>query len=115
MKRHKRTLATGISEVDQVFIQQSDILVDDPLEDEPVNLCMDVYKEKIHSYGSLDKLKQRIVVGGYLHNKDLIGDAWSPTASRSTLKYFLSYDVENKARVHQLDFSGSFLQGKVKN
>ena len=38
---------------------------------------------------SLDKLKLRIVVRGYLQNKELVGDTWSPTASMGTLKYFL--------------------------
>ena len=32
-----------------------------------------------------------------------------------TLKYFLSDTAKHKARVHQLDFIGSFLQAKVKN
>ena len=32
-----------------------------------------------------------------------------------TLKYFLADAVKNKARVHQLDFIGAFLQAKFKN
>ena len=32
-----------------------------------------------------------------------------------TLKYFLSYASKHKARVHQLDFIGAFLQAKLKN
>ena len=46
--------------------------------------CMDIYKEKIQSDGSIEELKLRIVVGGDLQNKDLIGDTWSPTASITT-------------------------------
>ena len=76
---------------------------------------MDVYKAKIQSDGSLDKLKLRIVVRGDLQNKEMVGDTWSPTASMRTLKYFLADADKNKARVHQLDFIGSFLQAKVKN
>ena len=38
--------------------------------------CMDVYKAKIRSDGSLDKLKLRIVVRGDLQNKYLVGDIW---------------------------------------
>ena len=49
---------------------------------------MDVYKSKIKSDESLDKLKLRIEVRGYLKNKGLVGDTWSPTASMRTLKYF---------------------------
>ena len=42
-------------------------------------------------------------------------DSWSPTASMRTLKYFLEYAFNHKARVQQLDFIGLLLQGKVKN
>ena len=76
---------------------------------------MDVYKSKIQSNGSLDKLKLRIVVRGDFHNKEMVGDTWSPTASMRTLKYFLADAAKHKARVHQLDFIGEFLQDKVKS
>ena len=45
----------------------------------------------------------------------MIGDTWSPTASMRTLKYFLADAAKHKARVHQLDFIGAFLQANVKN
>ena len=45
----------------------------------------------------------------------MVGDTCSPTSSMRTLKYFLAYAAKHKARVHQLDFIGSFLQAKVKN
>ena len=76
---------------------------------------MDVYKAKIQSDGSLDKLKLRNVVRGYFQNKEMVRDTWSPTASTRTLKYFLAYAAKHKARVRQLDFIGAFLQAKVKN
>ena len=75
---------------------------------------MDVYKAKIQSDGSLDKLKLRIVVKGYLQNNELVGDTWSQKAFMEVLKYFLADSVNHRARVHQLDFIGSFLQGKFK-
>ena len=90
-------------------------MIEDPKDGEPVTPCMDVYKAKIQSDGSLDKLKIRIVVGGDFQNKEMIGYNWSPTASMRTLKYFLSDAAKHKSRVHQLDFIGSFLQAKVKN
>ena len=90
-------------------------MIEDPKDGEPVNPCMDVYKAKIQSDGSLDKLMLRIVVRGDLQNKEMIGDTWSPTASMRTLKYFLEDAAKHKARVHQLDFIGSFLQANVKN
>ena len=76
---------------------------------------MDASKSKIQSDGSIDKLKVIIVVRGYLHNKELVGDTWSPTASMRTLPYFLADSSKHKARVHQLDFIGAFLQAKLKN
>ena len=80
-----------------------------------MNLCINVYESNIEYDGSLDKLKLRIVVRGYLQNKELVGDNWSPTASMRTLKYFLADATKHKARVHQLDFIGEFLQAKAKN
>ena len=77
--------------------------------------CMDVYKDKTQYDGSLNKLKLRIVVRGYLHNKELFGYTWSPTASMRTLKYFLEDAVKHKSIVHQLYFIGAFLQAKVNN
>ena len=56
-----------------------------------------------------------IVVRGDFQNKEMVGDNWSPTASMRNLKYFLFDAVKHKARVHQLDFIGEFLQAKVKN
>ena len=73
------------------------------------------FKANIQSDGSLDKLKLRIVVRGDVQNKELVGDNWSPTAYMRTFKYVLTGEIKQKARVHQLDFIGKFLQAKVKN
>ena len=97
------------------LINNQNFPVEDPEKGEPVTPCIDVYKAKIKSYGSQDKLKLRIVVWGYLQNKELVGDTWSPTASMSTLKYFLKDATKHKAIVYILDFIGAFLQAKVKN
>ena len=97
------------------IINNQTFIIEDPKDGEPVTPCMDVYKAKIQSDGSLDKLKLRIVVRGDLQNKEMIGDNWSPTASMRTLKNFLVDAAKHKARVHQLDFIGSFLPAKVKN
>ena len=56
-----------------------------------------------------------IVVLGDLQDKEMIGDNWSQTASMRTLKYFLADAEKHKARVHQPDFIGTFLQDKVEN
>ena len=87
-------------------------MIEDPKDGEPVTPCMNVYKAKIKSDGSLDKLKLRIVVRGDLQNKEMIGDTWSPTASMRTLNYFLADVAKHKARVHQLDFIGAFFAGQ---
>ena len=68
------------------IINYQTFLVQDPDKGEPVTPCMDVYKDKIQSDGSLDKLKWRIVVKGDLQNKELVGDTWSPTPPTRTLK-----------------------------
>ena len=77
--------------------------------------CMDVYKAKIKSDESLDKIKLRIVVREDLHNKELVGDTWLPISYMSTLKYLLADATKHKARVNQLYFIWAFLQAKVKN
>ena len=97
------------------LIDNQSFLVEDPEKDDPVTPCMDVYKAKIQSYGSLDKLELRVMVRGDLQNKELVGDTWSPTAFMRTMKYFLAGATKHKAIVHQLYFIGAFLQAKVKN
>ena len=76
---------------------------------------MDVYKAQIQSYGSIDDLKLIILVRGDLHNKEMVGDTWSSTASMRNVKYFLADVAKHKSRVHQLYFIGAFFQAKVKN
>ena len=47
-------------------------MIEDPKDGEPVTPNMDVYKAKIQSDGSLDKLKLRIIVRGDLQNKEKV-------------------------------------------
>ena len=54
------------------LIHNNTSLVEYPEKDESMTPCMDVYKAKIQSYGSLDKLKLIIVVRGDLYNKELV-------------------------------------------
>ena len=76
---------------------------------------MYMYKAKIQSDGSLDKLKLRILVRVDLHNKEWVGDAWSPTASVRNLKYLLADATKHKAIFHQLYFIIAFLKAEVNN
>ena len=68
------------------IINDQNFLVEEPEKFYPVTPCMDVYKAKIHSDGSLDNIKLRIVVIGDLQNKGIVGDTWSPTSSTRKLK-----------------------------
>ena len=78
------------------LINNKNFLIEDKKEGEPVTPCMDVYKVKIQSDGSLDKFKLRIVVGGNLQNKEMVGDTWSLTASMRTLNYFLEDAIKQE-------------------
>ena len=62
------------------LINNQTLLIEDQNEGEPVTPCMDAYKAKIPSDGSLDKLKLRIVVSGDFQNEEMVGETWSPTA-----------------------------------
>ena len=105
----KPWLKATLKEINNIINNQT-FLIEDSNDGEPVTPCMDVYKAKIQSDGSLDKLKLRIVARGDLQNKEMVGDTWSPTASIRNLKYFLVDAAKHKARVHQLDFIGSISQ-----
>ena len=75
---------------------------------------MDVYKAKIQSDESLDKLKLRIVVREHLQNKEIIGDTWSPTASMRTLKYFIANTAKHKERVLGIQVRNPMLRGSLR-
>ena len=75
---------------------------------------MYIYKGKIQSDESIDRLKFIIVVRGDYQNKVIIGDTWSPTASMWTLRYLLKYDSKHKSRVHPFYFIGAFIQANIK-
>ena len=89
--------------------------MNDPEKGYPVTPCMDFYKAKIQSDGSLDKLKLRIVVRGDLENKERIGYTWYTTSSVRNLNHFLADDFNHKARVRQLYFIGAFIQYNLKH
>ena len=57
----KPWLKATLEEIKNLINNQT-LLIEDQNEGEPVTPCMDVYKAKIKSDGSLDKLKLRIVV-----------------------------------------------------
>ena len=112
--KNKPSPKTTMKEI-RTLINNRNFLVEYPEKFEPVTPCMDVYKAKTQYDGILETIKLRIVLRGDLHNTELFGDTWSPTASMMTLKYFLADTIKHKSRVHQLDFFAAFLQAKVKN
>ena len=78
------------------LINNQTFLIEDQNEREPVTPCMDVYKAKIQSDGSLDKLKLRTIVRGDLQNKETVGDQVSPTISlfyKSPLTTILNFNL----------------------
>ena len=58
------------------LINNHNFLIEDTEKYDPVTPCMDVYKSKIQSDGSLEKLKLIIAVRRDLQNKELDGDTW---------------------------------------
>ena len=104
----KPWLKATLKEIKNLINNQT-FLIGDPKDGEPVTPCMDIYKAKIQSDGSLDKLKLRIVVRGNLKNKEMVGDNWSQTEFMRTLKYFLADAAKHKARFYQIYFIGAFL------
>ena len=59
-KKKKPWLKETLKEIKDLINNQT-LLVEDTEKDEPVNTFMDVYKAKIQSDGSLDKLK--LIIG----------------------------------------------------
>ena len=96
------------------IINNQTFLIEDQNEGAPVTTCMDVYKAKIQSDGSLDKLKLRIVVRGDLQNEELVGDTWSPTASMRNLKYFFGICNQTQSKSSSNRFHWSILASKSK-
>ena len=64
----KPWLKANFKEIKNLINNQT-FMIEDPKDGEPVTSCMDVYKAKIQSDVSLDKMKLRILVRGDLQNK----------------------------------------------
>ena len=70
----------------------------------------DVYKCKIQSDGTIDKLKVRIAIRGDL-DKDAIGENnWAPAITFIILKLFLAEAARLGLRIYQIDFISAYLQ-----
>jgi hypothetical protein len=82
-----------------------------PLDGETCTPIMDMNVIKLKSDGTLNKLKNHLVVRGDLQ-KNVEKDTWSPTASFWALKLFLAHAARLCIRVRQLDLIGAFLQAR---
>ena len=58
----------------KILVENQTFLMEGPRKEEPLTPCMGMYKEKIQSGESINKLKLRIVVRGEFPNKKIIGD-----------------------------------------
>ena len=99
----------------KVLISSGSFSIEPMLEGEVAIPTMETNRVKLQSDGTLDKLKNRIVVRGDLQNKHSTEDKWSPTASFRSLKMFLAHACRLKVRVRKMDFIGAFLQAKVRS
>jgi hypothetical protein len=98
----------------KTLVDAKTFVVDNLQDGEISTPVMEIFKVKVKSDGSLDKLKTRLVVRGDLQDRNLTEDKWSPTASFRSLKMFLAHASRLKVRVKQLDFVGAFLQAKMR-
>jgi hypothetical protein len=86
-----------------------------PSSDEFIVPTTVVYKAKLRSDGSVEKLKSRICQRGDLAKANNDWDTWCPIAGFRSLRFFLALAAQWKIRVFQLDFISAFLQSKARN
>jgi hypothetical protein len=111
----KRAWLTSVKKELKTLVDAGTFVLDDMLDHEISVPVMELFKVKINSDGSLDKLKNRMVVRGDLLSKHITEDKWSPTASFCALKMFLAHAAKLRVCVKQLDFVGAFLQAKTRS
>jgi len=99
----------------KTLIDSDMFLFNDMKEGETSTPTMEIFKVKVKSNGSLDKLKTRLVIRGDLQNGQLLEDKWSPTASFCSLKMFMAHAARLKCQVKQLDLIGAFLQANTRS
>jgi hypothetical protein len=98
----------------ETLVDSNTFSIEDKKDNEVSTPVMEMFKVKIKSDGSLDKLKTRLGVCRDLQDKSITKDKWLPTASFCCLKMFLAHASRLKVHVRQLDFIGAFLQAKMR-
>lgn len=68
-------------------------------------------KSKYDAFGNWEKNKGRVVAKGYQQPGDI--ETFAPTSAASTTRVFLSLAASLDLEVHQLDFTGAFLNAKL--
>jgi len=99
----------------KTMVDSGTFVFDEMKEGETSTPKMEIFKVKMKSDGSLNKLKTRLVLRGDLQNGQLLENKWSPTASFGSLKMFMVHAGHLKCRVKQLDFIGAFLQANTRS
>ncbi|RVX04761.1 Retrovirus-related Pol polyprotein from transposon RE1 [Vitis vinifera] len=74
--------------------------------------CRWIFKTKLHSDGSIERHKARLVAQGFsqVHGLDF-GDTFSLVVRPATVRIILSLAVTSGWRLHQLDVKNAFLHG----
>ena len=97
------------------LVDNGTFAIEDPNSEDKVIGPTMVYKAKINSDGTLDKLKTRIVARGDMMQGVDFGDTWAPMASLRLLRLFCAEAARVGGIIKQLDFIGASLQAKVGN
>ncbi len=71
------------------------------------------YKEKFLPDGSFDKLKARLVAGGHMQDRAVVGDISSPTVSLSAVMMVAAIAKKENRKVVTVDIAGAYLNASM--
>ena len=72
-------------------------------------------RERLNAYGSLKKLKARLVAGGHMQDRNLYEESSisSPTVSVPAVLMVSALGADQGATVHTIDFPGAYLNSDL--
>ena len=86
-----------------------------PLKNANIVMSKWVFKPKMHTNGSLDKLKARVVARGFSQMHDInYEDTFAPTVKFDTLCVFLALVALKDLECHQVDVNNAFTESFLK-